>query len=52
MLQGLLDREVVTALDGYSYAAMTIVLIMMSLMTSALPARRATRVDPVVAQRE
>ncbi len=42
----------VTALDGYSYAAMTIVLIMMSLLASALPARRATRVDPVVAQRE
>ena len=41
----------VTPYDLTSFATMTLILILAALLACVLPARRASRVDPVVAQR-
>ena len=42
----------VTPLDGVTFAAAALVLVAVAMAASLLPARKASRVDPVVALRE
>ena len=42
----------VTALDGVTFSAAALVLVAVALAASLVPARKASRVDPVVALRE
>jgi ABC-type antimicrobial peptide transport system permease subunit len=41
----------VSTLDPVTYIAAPLLLVVVSLLASAVPARRATRVDPVIALR-
>lgn len=42
----------VTALDGATFAAMPVVLLALAIAASVVPARRASRIDPMAALRE
>jgi ABC-type antimicrobial peptide transport system permease subunit len=42
----------VTAVDGVTFSAAALLLVVVAMAASLLPARKASRVDPVVALRE
>jgi len=42
----------VTALDGMTFTVMPVVLVMLAIASSILPAWRASRIDPMTALRE